>query len=319
MSQKIAWENDFERASTRSVTEDKLILIQSTADVGMRDIIMKKILLIGLDSAIINFSAPNVPAGLNAEKLNAILADEQKIFADQGDRLDLCPVKLDGSAEATVAARLAQTTYDYTLIGGGIREPENLEVLERVVNAIHRHAPASAIGFVNHPEDAPKTVARLMSNESPAAPPTSSARAAHILSLMKKGDDAFNRQDIKAMNAAHHPEIIAHVTGNEQPIRGRAAHAAAMEGMFRAFPDIHIDNDPYPIQFGDGDWMTVVTRATGTFSGELVLPNRKRIPGTGKSFEVTFSTTARWEEDLLVEEYVLWDSAVMNRQIGIEN
>ncbi len=64
----------------------------------------------------------------------------------------------------------------------------------------------------------------------------SSDRAAHVLSLMKEGDDAFNRHDIEAMNAAHHPDMIAHVTGNDQPIHGRAAHAAAMEGMFRASP-----------------------------------------------------------------------------------
>lgn len=30
-----------------------------------------------------------------------------------------------------------------------------------------------------------------------------SDRAAHVLLPMKKGDDAFNRQDIAAMNAAH--------------------------------------------------------------------------------------------------------------------
>ncbi len=55
--------------------------------------------------------------------------------------------------------------------------------------------------------------------------------------------------------------------------------------------------------------MTVVTTATGTFSGEMVLPDGKVIPGTGKSFDLTFSTTARWEGSLLVEEWVFWDSS----------
>ncbi len=149
------------------------------------------------------------------------------------------------------------------------------------------------------------------------APTAPSDRVAHVLSLMKKGDDAFNRHDIAAMNAAHHPDMIAHVTGNDKPIYGRAAHAAAMEGMFRAFPDVHVGNDPYPIQFGDGDWMTVVCKATGTFSGELVLPDGTAMPGTGESFDLDFSTTARWEGELLVEEYVFWDSALMAQQIGI--
>jgi SnoaL-like polyketide cyclase len=43
------------------------------------------------------------------------------------------------------------------------------------------------------------------------------------------------------MKAVHHPDMIAHVTGSTEPIRGQAAHAAAMEEMFRVFPDIHVD------------------------------------------------------------------------------
>jgi ketosteroid isomerase-like protein len=77
-----------------------------------------------------------------------------------------------------------------------------------------------------------------------ATDPHTNDRVAHILELMKQGDDAFNRRDKAAMAAAHHPEMVAHITGNAQPIRGRDAHAAAMDAMFRAFPDVHVDNDP---------------------------------------------------------------------------
>jgi len=142
-------------------------------------------------------------------------------------------------------------------------------------------------------------------------------RVAHILALMKHGDDAFNRRDRAAMDAAHHPEMVAHITGSPDPIHGREAHAAAMDAMFRAFPDVHVDNDPYPLQFGQGDWMTVVTKATGTFTGEMPRRDGTVIPGTGKSFALNFSTTARWEGDQLVEEYVFWDSALMAQQIGL--
>lgn len=62
--------------------------------------------------------------------------------------------------------------------------------------------------------------------------------------------------------------------------------------------------------------MTAITRATGTFSGEMVLPGGKIIPGTGKSFDVVFSMTARWVGDLLAEEYVFWDVTLMAQQIG---
>jgi hypothetical protein len=143
------------------------------------------------------------------------------------------------------------------------------------------------------------------------------SRTTHLLALMKKGDDAFNARDFAAMKAAHHPNMIAHVTGSADPIHGQPAHAAAMKEMIRIFPDVHVFNDPYPIQFGGGDWTTVITRTKGTFTGEMVLPEGKVIAPTGKAFDLNFATTAMWEDDLLIEEFVFWDSALQAQQLGI--
>lgn len=143
------------------------------------------------------------------------------------------------------------------------------------------------------------------------------SRTAHLLELMRKGDDAFNSRDIAAMDAVHHPDMIAYITGNAEPLYGRAAHAAAMTGMFGIFPDAHVRNDPYPIQFGSGDWITVVTRTTGTFTGELILPDGKVIAPTGKAFDVEFGQTSRWAGDQLVEISAFWNSALQAQQIGL--
>lgn len=150
-----------------------------------------------------------------------------------------------------------------------------------------------------------------------ASDTSTSDRTARVLECMKAGDDAFNARDRAGMDAVHHPDMVAHITGSPEPVRGREGHTEAMEGMFKAFPDVHVDNDPYPIQFGHGDWMTVVTKARGTFTGEMTLPDGTVVSGTGKSFELDFATTARWEGDLLIEEYVFWDSALMAQQIGL--
>jgi hypothetical protein len=79
-------------------------------------------------------------------------------------------------------------------------------------------------------------------------------RTSHLLALMKKGDDAFNSRDFAAMKAAHHPGMIAHVPGSIEPIHGQPAHAKMIEAMYRIFPDVHVFNDPCPIQFSSGDW-----------------------------------------------------------------
>jgi ketosteroid isomerase-like protein len=143
------------------------------------------------------------------------------------------------------------------------------------------------------------------------------SRTTQLLALMKKGDDAFNSRDFAAMKAVHHPDMIAHVTGSAEPIHGQPAHAAAMEEMFRIFPDVHVNNDPYPIQFGSGDWITVITRAAGTFTGEMIRPDGTVIAPTGKAFDLNFATTAKWDDGLLIEEFVLWDSALQAQQIGL--
>ena len=146
---------------------------------------------------------------------------------------------------------------------------------------------------------------------------SSTDRTAHLLALMKKGDDAFNSRDFAAMKAVHHPDMIAHIAGSAEPIRGRDAHATAMEEMFRIFPDVHADNDHYPVQFGSGDWITVITRATGTFTGQMTLPDGNMIAPTGRAFDLDIATTARWDGDLLIEEFVFWDSALQAQQIGL--
>jgi hypothetical protein len=141
-------------------------------------------------------------------------------------------------------------------------------------------------------------------------------RTAHLLALMTKGDDAFNARDLAAVDTIHHPNMVAHITGNAQPIYGSVAHAAAMKQMLRIFPDMHV-HTPYPIQFGGGDWITVISRATGTFRGEMVLPNGKVIAPTGKAFDVEFGQTTKWDGDRLIIISAFWDAALQAKQLGL--
>jgi len=141
-------------------------------------------------------------------------------------------------------------------------------------------------------------------------------RTARLLALMQQGDDAFNARDFAAVDAVHHPDMVAYIPGSAQPIHGSVAHTAAMQQLIRIFPDIHVET-PYPVQFGSGDWITVVTRATGTFRGEMVLPNGKVIAPTGKAFDVEFGQTTKWDGDRLVIISAFFDTAVQAQQLGI--
>jgi hypothetical protein len=150
----------------------------------------------------------------------------------------------------------------------------------------------------------------------PTATDTTS-RTARLLALMVKGDDALNARDFATVDAVHHPEMVAHITGLSEPVYGRAAHAAAMAQLVAAFPDLHV-HTPYPIQFGSGDWITVVTNVTGTFSGEMISPDGTVIPPTGKTFDVEFGQTTKWDRDRLVVISAFWDAVIFARQIGLQ-
>ena len=79
------------------------------------------------------------------------------------------------------------------------------------------------------------------------------------------------------------------------PTTGRHNHKAESIEFFKAFPDNHIDNDPYKVLFSQGDWTCSVARFTGTMKGPMKGPDGKMIPATNKKFEVEFCTVAHWE------------------------
>ena len=143
------------------------------------------------------------------------------------------------------------------------------------------------------------------------------SRTAHLLTLMKKGDDAFNARDFAAVDTVHHPDMVAYIPGLAEPVYGREAHAAAMQQMLRIFPDMHVHSAPYPTQFGSGDWITVVTNATGTYTAEMTLPDGTVIPPTGKGFDVEFGQTTKWEGDQLIVISAFLDAALQRQQIGL--
>ena len=143
------------------------------------------------------------------------------------------------------------------------------------------------------------------------------SRTAHLLALMKKGDDAFNARDFATVDTVHHPDMVAYIPGLAEPVYGKEAHAAAMQQFLRIFPDMHVYSDPYPIQFGAGDWITVITRVTGTFTGQMALPDGTAVPPTGKAFDVEFGQTVKWDGDQVTQIAAFWDAAEQARQIGL--
>jgi hypothetical protein len=61
----------------------------------------------------------------------------------------------------------------------------------------------------------------------------------------------------------------------------------------------------------------MIAHVTGTFTGEMILPDGNVIPPTGKAFDVQFAQTSKWDGDQLFEISAFWDSALQAQQIGV--
>jgi hypothetical protein len=64
-------------------------------------------------------------------------------------------------------------------------------------------------------------------------------------------------------------------------------------------------------------WITVVTNATGTFTGEMTLPDGKVIAPTGKAFDLEFGQTTKWDSDRLIVIAAFYDTALQAQQLGL--
>ncbi len=138
------------------------------------------------------------------------------------------------------------------------------------------------------------------------------------LKLMKTLDDAWNSQDWDTFLKRHAENTTVTWMGRKSvATKGRKAHKEESIEFFKTFPDNHIDNDPYKVLFGQGNWTCSVARFTGTMKGPMTGPDGKIIPPTNKKFEIEFCTVAHWVNGEIVEEKLFYDLTEMMRQIGL--
>jgi hypothetical protein len=137
------------------------------------------------------------------------------------------------------------------------------------------------------------------------------------MALMQTLDDAWNAQDWDTFERRHKKDTVVRWPA-QQPTHGVDAHRAESIAVFRTFPDNRIENRPYKVFFASGEWTCSIASWRGTMKGDLVLPDGRKFPPTGQSFEVDFCTVARWHEGQIVEENLFYDLVGMMSQIGVE-
>jgi hypothetical protein len=115
------------------------------------------VLLVGLDPDIVDkppvseLTAARVRAAVEAEsaKLETLGYSVKSLLVDDGK-----------TAEAVLTDALTTSRYDCIMIGAGLRVvPPYLLLFEKLINVVHRHAPASTkLSFNSSPSDTAEAV-----------------------------------------------------------------------------------------------------------------------------------------------------------------
>jgi hypothetical protein len=117
-----------------------------------------RVLVIGLDPY-------RVPGPWDPTPVADAIAVGMARFAGAGVGVEICLFGLDGSddIEAVVTEALDRRRWEVVVVGGGVRKSEDrLDLFERILNLVHRHASDAAIAFNSTPGDTYDAAARWL-------------------------------------------------------------------------------------------------------------------------------------------------------------
>lgn len=123
----------------------------------------KTVLVVGIDPALIDFTAPEFAAmpGLTAEKVEMGIKNSIKQLNEIGYDAHLCWTDFGATANDVIKQHLKEMPFDCVIIGAGIRKPDsNFLFFEKAINTIHENAPQAKICFNTNPMDTVASVQR---------------------------------------------------------------------------------------------------------------------------------------------------------------
>lgn len=130
-----------------------------------------------------------------------------------------------------------------------------------------------------------------------------------IKEAVKKELEALNRQDVEGVMAFYTQDVIFDDISLSEPLRGSQEMREFMQGMYAAFPDLHVELHSL---FGEDDIVAAEYQLIGTHMGDL-----DGSSPTGKTFRVKALSVYEYDGQRFTKETFYWDSASMLRQLGL--
>lgn len=124
---------------------------------------MARILMVGIDPDLVDFTDPALPPGMDAEMIRRGIAAALDGLKAAGHDPHHQYIPPEAAALGDLADRLSTERFDCVVVGGGVRlPPRNLALFEAVLNVIASQPQAPAIALVAAPPEAPQAVARAL-------------------------------------------------------------------------------------------------------------------------------------------------------------
>ena len=128
---------------------------------------MAKILLVGIDPDLVDFSDPALPPGIDADFIRRGIRQALDELGAAGHDTGHLYIPIDPADQRLLSDTLASDSIDCVVIGGGVRiPPNNLLLFEAVLNTVAHAAAPPAIALVAHPGEAAGAVARVLGRTS---------------------------------------------------------------------------------------------------------------------------------------------------------
>lgn len=126
--------------------------------------------------------------------------------------------------------------------------------------------------------------------------------------------EAFNSRDMKRIGEIHADNVIVHNPDGTQT-SPFPPHSKELQFLFDTF---EFKVAEHIVGFGHGEWTAGISISEGRWAKPMTLPDGTVLQPTGKPVSLKIATIARWENGRIAEEYLFWDNAEWNRQIGLE-
>ena len=147
-----------------------------------------------------------------------------------------------------------------------------------------------------------------------ASAKTNALVAEHLKTFDELDFDVFSHEKWDRLHESHSQNILVHWPDGHTTT-GIERHIADLKALFVYAPDTQIKQ--HPVKLGEGNLTAVTGIMTGTFTQPMPLGNGKFIQPTGKKFRLPMATVGRWENGVMVEEFLYWDSQAYMKQMGL--